>query len=176
MKSVRAFVTIKHNKKLDFSSEASNEEINIEVEEYARNLVSNIEDAEYEIHWKWNQEVEVLEKSKEQIVVGAEFKGIDKTINNVWKATIVKVMPEKVHLLYKNIYLSRHYDCKVKNHVRYEEKTGDITTNRLINFIRDYKPNYLGHKAIDFLITNKHCKKVEFIDVNGTSEEILKTL
>lgn len=176
MKSVRAFVTINHNKKLDFSSDVSNEEINTAVEEYARNLVSKIEDAEYEVSWKWNQEAEAIEKAKKQIVVGAEFKGIDKTINNVWKATIIKVMSEKVRLLYKGIYLSRHYDGTVKNLVCYEEKTGDITINRLINFIRDYKPNYLGHKAIDFLIKNKHHKKAEFIEVNGTPEEILKTL
>lgn len=176
MKSVRAFVTINHNKKLDFSSEASDEEINTAVEEYARNLVSKIEDAEYEVSWKWNQEAEDIEKAKEQIFVGAEFKGIDKTINNVWKATITKVTPEKVRLLYKGIHLSRHYDCTVKNQVSYEEKSGDITINRLINFIRDYKPNYLGHKAIDFLIKNKHWNKVEFIEVDGTPEDILKNL
>lgn len=171
MKSVRAFVTINHNKKLEFSSEASNEEINIEVEEYARNLVRNIEDAEYEVSWKWNQEVEAIEKAKEQIVVGAEFKGIDKTTKYVWKATITKVTPEKVYVLIKGLLLAYQYDCDTRHGVRYEEKTGTIPINRLVNFIR-----YSDRLAIDTCLSNKHYKKIDFIDVNGTPEDILKTL
>lgn len=175
MKSVRAFVTLNHNKKLDFSSDASNDDINTAVEEYARSLANNMENTKYEVYWEWNQKVEAEEKAKEQIFVGAEFKGIDKMTHYVWKATIIKIAPESARLLIKGLHLAEYYDCDIRHGIRYEEKTGTITIDGLVSFIQGYNPNNV-YDELTYLMNNWRYRKIKFIDVNGTPEEVLKNL